>query len=104
MNQVRRPQLPSSVRQEINYSMETCPVSGASVEILLLSIPASKRIEDVSSTAGQTWSTLISAYKNMPGTQDIYWGRKIEDPGTVLLIIGTQTPCLSSVSFHEQLY
>lgn len=66
-------------------------MSGPTSELLILSIPTTKRIEDASTADGQLWASMISAYKSAPETRNVYWGRKIEDPGTVVFIVGTQS-------------
>ena len=59
-------------------------------EILHFSISSSLAVENAVSTAGQAGTALISCIKGASGSNNIYWGRKLEDRDVLVLAVGKQ--------------
>jgi len=57
-------------------------------QMLVLSIPASKPIEDPTSPAGTTWQEILELIRKSEGYKRLYWGRHVEKPDHVQLHIG----------------
>ncbi|KAH8767555.1 hypothetical protein BGZ57DRAFT_930193 [Hyaloscypha finlandica] len=56
-------------------------------QMLILSIPASKPIEDPTSPAGTTWQEILELIRKSKGYKRLYWGRHVEKPDHVQLHI-----------------
>ena len=66
-------------------------MAGTTAEIYQFTVPVDLTIGDTTSVAGQAWSALLSGMKSAKGSGNVYWGRKVEDEGTVVLVVGTST-------------
>jgi hypothetical protein len=73
-------------------------------QMLILSIPASKPIEDPTSPAGTTWQEILELIRKSEGYKRLYWGRHVEKPDHVQLHIGKDllTPSRNTISSHPQ--
>ncbi|KAH7418815.1 hypothetical protein BKA64DRAFT_655265 [Cadophora sp. MPI-SDFR-AT-0126] len=56
-------------------------------QMLILSIAASKSIEDSTSSAGKTWQQMLEIVRKSEGYKRLYWGRHVEKPDNVQLHI-----------------
>jgi hypothetical protein len=57
-------------------------------QIIYLDVDPSLELDDTSSEAGRTWSTILDEIETSPGFQRLYWGRRLELPEKVQLHIG----------------
>ena len=72
-------------------------------QMLILSIPASKPIEDPTSPAGTTWQEILELIRKSEGYKRLYWGRHVEKPDHVQLHIGKDllTPSRNAITLHH---
>ena len=60
-------------------------------EIATLPLVAGAQIEDPSSPAGTVWKSTIDTILAADGVQRAYWGRQVENPTVIDLLIGSCT-------------
>ncbi|MCJ1395432.1 hypothetical protein MMC18_008318 [Xylographa bjoerkii] len=56
-------------------------------EIAIFSIPSTTTIEQSGTKAGETWASAEETIRNVPGCQEIYWSRWVENKDIVQMII-----------------
>jgi hypothetical protein len=57
-------------------------------EICYLTLKPGLDLEAPDSTAAQTWNDIVTTVSQQEGYQNSYWGRQIENPNELLLLIG----------------
>jgi hypothetical protein len=57
-------------------------------QMLIVSIPTSKPIEDPASQAGKIWQEILELIRSSEGYRRLYWGRQVEKSENVQLHIG----------------
>ncbi|KAI9877432.1 MAG: hypothetical protein M1830_003917 [Pleopsidium flavum] len=62
-------------------------MSFPATEIAILPLLPGSQIEDPSSNAGKVWTDTINTVSQQDGFQRAYWGRRIENPSEVQLLI-----------------
>ena len=58
-------------------------------EIAVLPLVSGAEIEDPSTPAGTVWKSTLDTIHAQSGVQRIYWGRQIENPSNLDLLVGT---------------
>jgi len=56
-------------------------------EIAVLPLQPGTQVEDPSSEAGKLWKSFGDSILSQEGVQRFYWGRQVESPDTVLLLV-----------------
>jgi hypothetical protein len=86
------------------FITDPIPKMAEPTQMLVLSIPASKPIEDTTSPAGKTWQEILELIRKSEGYKRLYWGRHVEKPDNVQLHIGEDllTPSLNAITSHPQ--
>ena len=57
-------------------------------EIAVFSLIAGAQIEDPSSPAGAVWKSTLDTILAQEGAQRLCWGRQVENPSNIDLLIG----------------
>ncbi len=57
-------------------------------EIAILPLVSEAPIEDPSSDAGKVWKSTLDTVMAQDGYQRAYWGRQVESPDTLELVVG----------------
>lgn len=57
-------------------------------EIATFPVAAGATIEDSSSSAGKAWQSILDTVAAQDGYQRLYYGREVENPSVVQLLIG----------------
>ena len=70
------------------------------VENAFFRFPPDMRLEDRSTVSGNTWQTTLAGLKKAPGYRGAYWGREMETPGAVQLLVG-EIPCFCCLFFSQ---
>lgn len=60
-------------------------------EIATIPLAAGAQTEDPSSPAGAVWKSVIDTILAAEGAQRAYWGRQVENPSIIDLLIGNFT-------------
>ena len=58
-------------------------------EIVNVTFPAEPDLENEASPEGQIWTSTLQTYLTHPGTKTVWWGRRVDSPQVVKLIIGS---------------
>jgi hypothetical protein len=75
----------------------TITMSELATEIVYLSLKPNLDLD-----TNATWATILTTIAQQPGIKAVYWGRQIEHPDTVQMVVGKATPCNpSSPSSHD---
>jgi hypothetical protein len=64
------------------------PPDYAFTEITTFHISPESVIENTESKEGELWANTVRIYIEDPGTKLLWWGRLLEDPGRVKLVVG----------------
>ena len=56
-------------------------------EIATIPLQTGAKIEDLNSPAGKVWTSTINTVAEQDGYQGLYYGRELENPSTVQLLV-----------------
>jgi len=72
----------------------------AITQIIYLSIPADKTLNDAQSYCGGLWTTALDLIESSEGFRRLYWGRCLEQPEDVQLHVGRSLISFGKLSFE----
>lgn len=67
-------------------------------EIATLPLKAGSNIEDPNASSHGVWQSVLDTIATQDGYQRLYWGRRVEAPNEISLLIGKSSSSAMSIS------
>lgn len=73
-------------------------------EIATLPLDAGANLEDPQSSSSKIWQSALDTISQQDGYQRLYWGRQVENPQIMMLLVGKELPyrfAASAIDLHQ---